>query len=186
MASKQRMTHHVSFHFGKSRVLFSVPNTTYVPRLTPARQKSHINTECVPISTLLELKRTLLSALPMLKSNAPGGLPGLSAEDMADMDFPPPTTTPASSSSAIDSATSTSDIVLWRVRRTNVDTMDRFEGGNEELNEFLGYICLEGNPAEFTERKGEPEEGERKKALTAQIKDLKQPVWERWVDVYVR
>ncbi|KAJ9118348.1 hypothetical protein QFC22_004264 [Naganishia vaughanmartiniae] len=138
------------------------------------------------ISTLLDLKKTLLSALPMLKSNAPGGLPGLSAEDMADMDLPTPTPTGSSSSSPIDSATSTSDIVLWRARRTNIDTMDRFEGGNEELNEFLGYVCLEGDPAEFTESRGQAEQGERKSALMVQIKDIKQPVWERWVDVYVR
>ncbi|KAJ9099959.1 hypothetical protein QFC21_003967 [Naganishia friedmannii] len=123
----------------------------------------------------------------MLKSNAPGGLPGLSAEDMADMDLPTPTQTASSSSSPspIDSVTSTSDIVLWRARRTNIDTMDRFEGGNEELNEFLGYVCLEGDPAEFTESKGQTEQGERKKALMVQIKDIRQPVWERWVDVYV-
>jgi hypothetical protein len=39
MATKQRMLHHVSFHFGKSRVLFSVPGTTYVrsiPLITKA------------------------------------------------------------------------------------------------------------------------------------------------------
>lgn len=125
----------------------------------------------------------------MLKSDAPGGLPGLSAEDMADMDLPTSTKQTASSSSstlAIDSVTSTSDIVLWRARRTNIDTMDRFESGNEELNEFLGYVCLEGDPAEFTESRGQVEEGERKNALMVQIKDIKQPVWERWVDVYVR
>lgn len=138
--------------------------------------------------TLLELKRTLLTALPMLKSDAPGstGLPGLSAEDVEGMDLPP-TSNGTGERTPLDDVQGTADIVLWRARR-HAETMDRFEAVQEEGGEqaeVAGWVCLEGDPAGFVERGGE-ERGERKEVLSVQIRDMKMPVWERWVDVYVR
>lgn len=121
----------------------------------------------------------------MLRSDAPGGsgLPGLSAEDMETMDLPP-TSQGANERTPLDDVQGTADIVLWRARR-HVETMDRFEGAQNEGEQVEGWVCLEGDPAEFVERGGE-EKGQRRETLSVQIRDMKMPMWERWVDVYVR
>ncbi|GHJ89657.1 hypothetical protein NliqN6_6059 [Naganishia liquefaciens] len=153
MASKQRMLHHVSFHFGKSRVLFSVPGTT----------------------TLLDLKRTLLTALPMLRSDASTSS---SPPDLVSSE------THTTSSSSLDSVCGTSDIVMWR--RRGVEGMDRFGVADGDAQGPEGWVCLEGDPASFEEASGEEERGERRRVLNVSIGDQGRiPAWERWVDVYV-
>lgn len=99
----------------------------------------------------------------------------------------PPTSNGTNERTPLDDVQGTADIVLWRARRHS-ETMDRFEmvqGEGGEQAEVAGWVCLEGDPAGFVER-GREERGERKEALSVQIRDMKMPVWERWVDVYVR
>lgn len=130
----------------------------------------------------------------MLKSDAPGGtgFPGLSAEDLDGMDLA--STSRASAAGAgnertpLDDVEGTADIVLWRARR-HAETIDRFEAaqaGEGEQVDVSGWVCLEGDPGGFEEERGGEEKGQRRETLAVQIRDMKMPVWERWVDVYVR
>ena len=90
--------------------------------------------------TLLDLKRTLLTALPMLRSDASTSS---SPPDLVSSE------THTTSSSSLDSVCGTSDIVMWR--RRGVEGMDRFGVADGDAQGPEGWVCLEvrASPCSF-------------------------------------
>lgn len=137
-------------------------------------------------STLAQLKETFLSALPHLVAGPTEdtSLPGLDAEDLAALDLPPPSSAPASSSSYLSKIKSTSDFVLWQARRG----VDMAAGPQEGTNgsDIIGWSSLEGdvNGIDFTSE--DDKGGSRGQMVKRMIKEMSQPTWTRWVELFVR
>lgn len=143
-------------------------------------------------STLMDVKRTLLSALPALQGNSSAAsgsrLPGLDDEDMADLDVPPSLETgsrsflsqPHTPAAAVvpPRIKSTGQIMLWRAREKKVE--GDAPGSTEIVRE--GYVGLEGD-VESAGEEGATETGKRKELLGKKLRELG---WERWTDVFVR
>jgi hypothetical protein len=131
--------------------------------------------------TLATLKETFLSALPQLTSSPAEtpALPGLDPEEIAVMDLPV-----ASSSNPTPSYLSkiqtTSDLCLWQPRRNT----DRPIEDHNPVS--AGWSSLEGEIVDTDWNGEDDKDGERGQMLKRMIKDMEQPVWERWVDLFVR
>lgn len=147
-------------------------------------------------STLHEIKKIALSALPALRSSSDDSahLPGLDPSDLADLDLPNPAATSFPHSSTKSTTKSKSDIpadinstagfCLWKAKRRVFADDSNGTGGE---GEFLGYESLEGDDLEIGEEEAnEEEKRERKAALSVKVRDLTNPAWGRWNEVYVR
>lgn len=147
----------------------------------------------------MDVKRTLLSALPALQgssssSSGAGKLPGLDDEDMQDLDVPAAEsggsrsflTQPPSTGKEADVVParikSTAQFMLFRAREKIVES-DGVGGGGPNATEVIreGYVGLEGDRDEDGVE-GE-ETGKRTELLGKKLRDLG---WERWTDVFVR
>jgi hypothetical protein len=137
-------------------------------------------------STLAQLKETFLSALPHLAAGTSGetSLPGLDAEDLAALDLPPPSFAPASASSYLSHIESTSDFVLWQARR-GVDMAAGPQAGTDG-SDIIGWSSLEGDVNDVNFPVGNDKEGSRGQSVKRMIKDMSQPAWGKWVEVFVR
>jgi hypothetical protein len=137
-------------------------------------------------STLAQLKQTFLSALPHLVTNSTESqaLPGLDEDDIAALDLPAPTVAPTSTSSYLSNIKTTSDLVLWQARRGTDMVAGPAEGSDGTA--ILGWTCLEGDVNDADWKSDNDKQGDRGSLLKRIVKEMTQPTWGRWVDVFVR
>ena len=108
----------------------------------------------------------------------------MDAEDLAALDLPSVSSAPASSSSYLSSIKSTSDFVLWQARR-GVDMAAGPPAGTDG-SDIIGWSSLEGDVNDAGFFSETDKEGSRGQMIKRMIKEMSQPTWGRWVELFVR